>query len=77
MHNYEIVVSLSYKNSTKCSIKSEGKKDYVYLDEGTIHQEYHVVHEFLHALGFEHEHQQCDAKKYLTIKYWNIERNLY
>ena len=77
VHNYEIVVSLSNRNSTKYSIKSEGKKAYVYLDERTIHQEYHVVHEFLHALGFEHEHQRCDAKKYLTIKYWNIDKNFY
>ena len=70
MHNYEIVVSLSNRNSTKYSIKSEvkseGKKAYIYLDERTIHQEYHAVLEFLHALGFEHEHQRCDAKKYLT-----------
>ena len=29
-------------------------------------QPYVVVHELLHALGFEHENQRCDGRKYLS-----------
>ena len=53
----QIEVCVGNTNRTKYSIKSESKMVYISLAEETIHQEYHVVHEFLHALGFEHEHQ--------------------
>ena len=62
---YEITVSLENRYSTLSSIKSKSKKAHINLDKAKLHEEEHIVHEFLHALGFEHEHQRHGAKKYL------------
>ncbi|XP_045027727.1 astacin-like metalloprotease toxin 5 [Daphnia magna] len=32
-----------------------------------------VVHELMHALGFDHEHQRPDQKKFIIVKYDNIQ----
>lgn len=32
-----------------------------------------VVHELMHALGFDHEHQRPDQKKFIVVKYDNIQ----
>ena len=71
-HDYEINVSLGNENKTKSDIKSESKKAYVLLDENTLHRESFVVHAFLHALGFEHQHQRHGAEKHF-IKGNNLE----
>ena len=61
----EIIVSLGNKYSTLGSIKSKRKKAHITLNKAKLHEEYLIVHEFLHALGFEHEHQREGAKKHL------------
>lgn len=44
------------------------------LDDGCVYKDT-VQHEFLHALGFEHEQSRPDRDDYVTINYENISPN--
>ncbi|CEF71584.1 Astacin-like metalloendopeptidase [Strongyloides ratti] len=46
------------------------------LSKGCIY-DYIIIHELLHAIGFEHEHQRYDRDKYINVVYQNIEPSQY
>ena len=48
-----------------------GRKQILNLGKGCEYTEV-VIHEFMHAVGFEHEHQRTDRDKYIRIQYENV-----
>ncbi|CAH1795857.1 unnamed protein product, partial [Owenia fusiformis] len=42
------------------------------LEDGCVYRET-ILHEIMHAMGFEHEHQRMDRDKYVKIYWENIE----
>lgn len=53
-------------------VVSRGAQDLSLMRGGCVYEGI-AVHEFMHALGFEHEHKRPDRDSYVTIDYSNIQ----
>ena len=42
------------------------------LAPGCLNRHGSIMHEFLHAFGFQHEHKRADRDEYVTINWDNI-----
>uniref|UniRef100_A0A0N5B965 Metalloendopeptidase n=1 Tax=Strongyloides papillosus TaxID=174720 RepID=A0A0N5B965_STREA len=62
-----------FKNPIFCIL---GGGQELSLAKGCLH-DYIIIHELLHAIGFEHEHQRYDRDNYIEVVYHNIEPSQY
>uniref|UniRef100_A0A914Y5F9 Metalloendopeptidase n=1 Tax=Panagrolaimus superbus TaxID=310955 RepID=A0A914Y5F9_9BILA len=49
-----------------------GGRQLLSLSEGCVY-DFIIIHEVMHVLGLEHEHQRPDRDKYIKIQYQNVE----
>ena len=51
----------------------DGQPNKVHLNGGCVEETGSVVHEIMHALGFEHEHGRHDRDTYIKINWEKID----
>ncbi|KAI6220819.1 Metalloendopeptidase [Aphelenchoides fujianensis] len=68
-------VHVDKKDGCYSVVGRQGGRQIMSLGDGCILQGT-VQHEFLHALGIQHEHQRPDRDKYLKVNYKNLERGM-
>uniref|UniRef100_A0AC35GL60 Metalloendopeptidase n=1 Tax=Panagrolaimus sp. PS1159 TaxID=55785 RepID=A0AC35GL60_9BILA len=70
--NQKNFLDIDKKDGCYSYVGKIGGRQLLSLSEGCVY-DFIVIHEVMHVLGLEHEHQRPDRDKYIKIQYQNVE----